>query len=116
MNLWALLLSFFSSLTTPGCCATSTASEAVKAVHEPAEVVVLMATDRPDSNTSRIADNFYAAYQQEGLSTELFKVTDFGPEFFAPTAYTQKPEAFTKFNDAVLQQMWWLSLHQNIME
>lgn len=65
-------------------------------------VVVLMSTDRPDSNTLMVANHVVAAYEQVGLSAKLFKVTDFGAEFYTPQAYAQKPESFTKFNDAVL--------------
>jgi len=61
-----------------------------------------MSTDRPDSSTSRVADDLFAEYKQAGLSCQLFKVTDFGADFYAPTAYAQRPAAFTKFNDAVL--------------
>lgn len=101
MNAWALCLSFLSSLSVPGCNAKNCAEQAPKA-HENAKVVVLMATDRPGSNTSTVADNLVAAYQNAGVSAQFFNITDFGPEFYAPTAYAQKPAAFTQFNDAVL--------------
>ena len=98
MNVWALFLSFISSLSVPSCAAKKIDTQAAKNDHK-AQVVVLMSTDRPDSNTSRVADNVVAAYQQTGLSAELFKVTDFGADFYAPTAYAQRPEAFTKFKN-----------------
>ena len=101
MNVWALFLSFISSLSVPGCTAKNLVVETPKE-QKSAQVVVLMSTDRPDSNTSMVADNIVAAYQQAGLSAQLFKVTDFGADFYAPTAYAQRPAAFTQFNDAVL--------------
>ncbi|MBY0109644.1 MAG: NAD(P)H-dependent oxidoreductase [Candidatus Babeliaceae bacterium] len=101
MNAWALLLSFFSSLTTPGFCANVAEVKTVQ-THQPAQVIVLMSTDRPDSKTNYVAENLMHAYQQAGLNAELYRVTDFGHEFYQPTAYMQKPEAFMKFNDAVL--------------
>ncbi len=71
-------------------------------IQQPNQVVVLMSTDRPDSNTHRVAENLVHAYEQAGITAELYRVTDFGPEFYKPTAYMQKPEAFTKFNNALL--------------
>lgn len=99
MNVWAFFLSIISSLTTPSCSANKAEIEAP--VSTP-QVVVLMSTDRPDSNTQQVADNVLAAYHAAGLSAQLFSVNDFGPDFYAPSAYAQRPAAFTVFNDAVL--------------
>ena len=70
--------------------------------YENAEVVVLIGTDRPGSNTSAVAEQLTNAYKQAGLSVSLYDVADFGADFYAPTAYGEKPAAFNHFNQAVL--------------
>lgn len=92
MNLWALLVSCMGLVCAPACA---------KGQHKP-QVVVLMSTDRPDSNTATVAEQVVTAYQRAGVAAQLFKVTDFGAEFYAPTAYAQKPATFVAFNDAVV--------------
>lgn len=96
MNIVTLFLSMLGLVTVPAC--------AIKTKTVPnAEVVVLIATDRPGSNTSAVAEQLTAAYKNAGLSVSLYDVTDFGADFYAPTAYGEKPAAFNQFNQAVLK-------------
>lgn len=96
MKIIQSLLACFSALFAPAV----TEQKMVQEVS--AQVVVLIGTDRPDSQTSATAQKLVQAYEQKGLSVQLYNVTDFGSELYAPSVYEKRPAAFQKFNDAVL--------------
>lgn len=93
MKLAQLFFSLASLLGAPACADK-------KSTH--ADIVVLIGTDRPQNNTTQVAEQLCNAYTKAGLSAQLFNVTDFGSEFYAPTAYAHKPAPFQDFNKAVL--------------
>jgi|GEM_PF-4918559 NAD(P)H-dependent FMN reductase len=96
MKLLQLLLASISALFAPAVVEHKMEQVA------PAPIVVLVGTDRPDSQTNATAEKLMQAYAKQGLSAQLYHVTDFGPEFYAPSVYEKRPSEFQKFNDAVL--------------
>ena len=96
MNLWALLLSCLGMVTSS--CSTTVDQP------RPVSVIVLVGTDREDSNTQIVAQHLMDAYVKSGVESKLWRVTDFGiDEFYAPTAYQRKPASFTTFNKELMQ-------------
>ena len=65
-------------------------------------IVIISGTNRPGSNTRRVASNLEASYQMLGVKTQLLDLVELPPEVFLPAAYADKPAAFKKFSDAVL--------------
>lgn len=65
-------------------------------------IVILSGTNRPGSNTRKVATRVEASYKALGVKTQLLDLTDMPPEIFAPKAYAEKPAAFNKFTDAIL--------------
>ncbi len=67
------------------------------------KIVLLVGTDRPNSQTVVVAERLHEAFVHAGAChVALYNVTDFGQDFYSPDAYTDKPLAFQHFNDAVL--------------
>ena len=65
-------------------------------------IVIISGTNRPGSNTRKVAVQIEANYQSLGVKTSLLDLAQLPPEFFSPTAYAEKPAAFKKFSDAIL--------------
>lgn len=67
------------------------------------KIIILAGTNRPDSNTRKIAAEVDAIYQTLGQPAEVLDLAALPPEIFHPASYAQKPAAFQPFADAVLQ-------------
>jgi NAD(P)H-dependent FMN reductase len=65
-------------------------------------IVILSGTNRPGSNTRKVAARVEAAYHTLGVKTQLLDLAQLPTEIFSPSAYGEKPAAFTKFIDAIL--------------
>ena len=65
-------------------------------------IAIIAGTNRPASNTLRIAHKIEALYQATGTETKLLDLSDLPPDLFAPTAYAEKPAAFKAFTDVIL--------------
>ena len=65
-------------------------------------IVIISGTNRPGSNTRKVAAHLTATYQALGVKTQLLDLAELPPEIFAPSAYAEKPAAFKKFTDAIL--------------
>ena len=65
-------------------------------------IVILSGTNRPGSNTRKVATNLEAYYQTFGVKTRLLDLAQLPPEIFSPTAYAEKPASFKPFTDAIL--------------
>ena len=60
-------------------------------------IVIISGTNRPGSNTRKVAARIEAIYQISGIKTHLLDLAELQPEIFSPAAYEEKPAAFTKF-------------------
>ncbi len=100
MKFFDFLFASLSTFFNPVCAESQPAH-----LHEftTPSVMVIVGTDRPDSQTRTVAENLAAAYQQKGMATSLYDVADFSPELYAPTAYAERPADFKKFNDELLK-------------
>ena len=65
-------------------------------------IVIISGTNRPGSNTRKVAARIEALYQISGLKANLLDLAELPPEIFSPAAYAEKPAAFKKFSDAIL--------------
>jgi chromate reductase, NAD(P)H dehydrogenase (quinone) len=64
-------------------------------------ILVVSGTNRPNSNTLRVARLVAEHYQKQNLAVDLFDVTDMPREVFEPTVYTAKPPGFVQVQQRV---------------
>jgi NAD(P)H-dependent FMN reductase len=65
-------------------------------------IVILSGTNRPGSNTRKVATQVEAIYRKLGVKFQALDLAEMPPEIFSPDSYAEKPAAFTKFTDAIL--------------
>jgi len=65
-------------------------------------IVIVSGTNRPGSNTRKVAAQVEAIYQSLGAPTHLLDLAGLPPEIFSPTSYEVKPPAFQQFTELVL--------------
>ncbi|MEM7792780.1 MAG: NAD(P)H-dependent oxidoreductase [Verrucomicrobiota bacterium] len=65
-------------------------------------ITVIIGTNRPDSNSSKIALKLASIYRALGENVQMLDLTELPPELFLPSAYSEKPAAFSNFSDLVL--------------
>jgi chromate reductase, NAD(P)H dehydrogenase (quinone) len=65
-------------------------------------ITVISGTNRPDSNTAKIAKNAVDGLHHAGEEVELLDLTDLPLEIFAGESYGEKPEAFAAFQDKII--------------
>lgn len=65
-------------------------------------IVIICGTNRPGSNTAKVASHVDAIYRALGEPTEVLDLATMPPEIFSPSSYAEKPAAFKPFADAVL--------------
>jgi NAD(P)H-dependent FMN reductase len=65
-------------------------------------IFIVSGTNRPVSNTLRIAKLVERHYVREGVKAELFSLSDLPPEIFSPQAYETKPPAFLRLQEKVI--------------
>jgi chromate reductase, NAD(P)H dehydrogenase (quinone) len=66
------------------------------------KIAIISGTNRPGSNTAKIAAHLDVFYRALGQPTVLIDLAALPPEIFAPTSYAEKPASFAPFSDAVL--------------
>lgn len=66
-------------------------------------IVILSGTNRPQSNTRRIAGQISEIYTQLRIEHRLLDLAEMPQDIFLPTSYAEKPASFAPFSDAVLQ-------------
>ena len=66
-------------------------------------IVILSGTNRPQSNTRRIAAQVSEIYATLGVEHRLLDLADMPQDIFLPTSYAEKPASFAPFSDAILQ-------------
>jgi chromate reductase, NAD(P)H dehydrogenase (quinone) len=65
-------------------------------------ILIISGTNRPGSNTRRVALAVLEHYQRHQLPAELFDLVDLPTEVFTPTVYATKPPAFVQIQQRVL--------------
>ena len=64
-------------------------------------IVLLIATNRPDSNTAKVAAHVAEIYAAKGSPLHVIDLHKLPPEIFAPTSYAEKPASFAPFQEAM---------------
>jgi NAD(P)H-dependent FMN reductase len=67
-----------------------------------APIFVISGTNRPNSNTLKLAKVVLNHYQRLNVPAELYSLTDLPPAIFDPAAYTTKPAAFVSVQHRVV--------------
>ncbi len=66
-------------------------------------ITLIVGTNRPGSDTRQIARHVEQLYAELRVPLRVIDLAELPPEIFSPTAYAEKPAAFQRFSDAVLQ-------------
>ena len=67
------------------------------------KITLLSGTNRPGSNTRKIAAIIAGLYQEIGHPVDILDLADLPQEIFLPQSYGQKPASFAPFSQAILQ-------------
>jgi len=65
-------------------------------------ITLVVGTNRPDSNTRKVARHIEEIYAQLKVPLRVLDLTQLPPEIFSSTSYARKPAAFQPFSDAIL--------------
>jgi chromate reductase, NAD(P)H dehydrogenase (quinone) len=66
-------------------------------------ITLIVGTNRPGSNTRKVAAQLEEIYAELKVPLHVLDLANLPPEIFAATSYAEKPKAFQPFADAVLQ-------------
>ncbi|MDB5289337.1 MAG: NADPH-dependent reductase [Phycisphaerales bacterium] len=66
-------------------------------------ILIISGTNRPSSNTLRVARIVEQHYAAAGVHSEFLSLTDLPLDLFAPDAYTRKPPALVTLQQMVLK-------------
>ena len=66
-------------------------------------LTLIVGTNRPGSNTRKVAANIESVYAALGVPLRLLDLATLPPEIFSPSSYGEKPKSFAPFTEAVLQ-------------
>ena len=65
-------------------------------------IFIISGTNRPGSNTRKVAAHVEAIYKSLSVKTQLLDLAEMPPDIFSPASYATKPAGFSKFTDAIL--------------
>lgn len=65
-------------------------------------ILIVSGTNRPGSNTRKVANRVAAAYRAMSVDHGILDLAELPTECFLPTAYAEKPAGFQRFSAAVL--------------
>src|SRR5579863_7419329 len=65
-------------------------------------IVLIIGTNRPDSNTSKVAKQIEQMYADLKVPLQVLDLAKLPPEIFSPASYGEKPKSFLPFADAIL--------------
>ncbi len=65
-------------------------------------IEVISGTNRPGSNTLKVARIIHAMYRELGQNAAILDLQDMPPEIFSPSSYAAKPASFAPLADRVL--------------
>jgi chromate reductase, NAD(P)H dehydrogenase (quinone) len=66
-------------------------------------LTLLIGTNRPGSNTRKIAAHVKEIYGELKVPLRVLDLAQLPPEIFSPASYAEKPKSFQPFADAILQ-------------
>jgi len=66
-------------------------------------ITLIIGTNRPGSNTRKVAAHLEEFYRELKVPLHVLDLAQLPPEIFSPTAYAEKPKSFQPFADAILQ-------------
>jgi NAD(P)H-dependent FMN reductase len=66
------------------------------------KITLVSGTNRPGSNTRKIAAELAGLYAALDQPVEILDLAELPAELFLPAAYATKPAAFARFNDTIL--------------
>ena len=66
-------------------------------------LTLIVGTNRPGSNTRKVATNVEHIYASLGVPLHVLDLAHLPPEIFSPNSYAEKPKSFAPFADAVLK-------------
>ena len=65
-------------------------------------LTLIIGTNRPGSNTSKVARHVEETYAALGVSLHVLDLHKLPPEIFSPSSYAEKPASFHPFANAIL--------------
>ncbi len=65
-------------------------------------ITLLVGTNRPGSNTRKVAKHVEQVYRELGVPLKTLDLADLPAEIFHPSSYETKPPAFSVFSEAIL--------------
>jgi len=66
-------------------------------------MTLLVGTNRPGSNTRKVARHIEEIYAELKVPLRVLDLAQLPPEIFSPDSYGEKPKSFQPFSDGVLQ-------------
>lgn len=66
-------------------------------------ITLLVGTNRPDSNTRKVARHIQGIYSALKVPLHLLDLAQLPHEIFSPSSYAEKPRSFQPFADAILK-------------
>jgi chromate reductase len=66
-------------------------------------IVLIIATNRPDSNTAKVAAHLAEIYAAKGSPLHVIDLHKLPSEIFAPSSYAEKPVSFVPFQEALIK-------------
>ena len=66
-------------------------------------MTLIVGTNRPDSNTRKVARQVEEIYGQLKTPLHVLDLAQLPPEIFSPSSYAEKPASFAPFADAILE-------------
>jgi NAD(P)H-dependent FMN reductase len=73
--------------------------------HPPAVITLIVGTNRPGSNTRKVARHVEEIYAALRVPLHVLDLAHMPAEIFNPASYEEKPRSFTPFADAILQAL-----------
>lgn len=64
-------------------------------------ITLLIATNRPGSNTAKVAAHVADIYTAKDNPPQIVDLHQLPPEIFAPSSYAEKPKSFAPFQEAM---------------
>ncbi|HSI82185.1 MAG: NADPH-dependent FMN reductase [Candidatus Methylacidiphilales bacterium] len=65
-------------------------------------IALVIGTNRPGSNTAKIAAHIIERYAAHGVTPEVLDLAHLPPSIFDTSSYETKPEAFKRFSDTII--------------
>ena len=66
-------------------------------------ITLIVGTNRPGSNTGKVARHLEEIYAELKVPLRVLDLTQLPPEIFSPNSYAEKPKAFQPFSTAILE-------------